>query len=256
MTKKHIHLIYRIVLSIALIFAGICLMAACICIYQSGGEQIYTPQKVAAAFAPISLPVYIALVLTFGGFVLDIALPLEKKRIPVEKQYALMLSKAYEKADMEQCEPELQKKICRQRNTRRLHWLITLALLLVGMVIAAGYGLNAKHYHEELSHATDSVIGLVWWLLPCTVIPFGYGIFSTYYSRASVRRELELVKQVPKKAAKSEAAPQKPACKLLYIRLAVLGIALGILVGGFIAGGTADVLAKAVAICSECVGLG
>ncbi len=256
MTKKHIHLIYRIALSIALIIAGICLMAACIGIYQSGGEQIYTPQKVAAAFAPISLPVYIALVLILVGFVLDIALPLEKKRILVEKQYALMLSKACEYADMSLCEPELQKKIFRKRNTRRLHWLITLALLLAGMAIAAGYGLNPKHYHEELSHATESVIQLVWWLLPCTVIPLGYGIFSAYYSHASIRRELELVKQVPKKADKSTTAPKKPTCKTLYIRLAVLGIALGILVGGFIAGGTADVLAKAVAICTECVGLG
>lgn len=83
------------------------------------------------------------------------------------------------------------------------------------------------------------MIGLVWWLLPCTVIPFGYGIFSAYFSRVSIRRELELVKQVPKKEVKSEAAPVRPACKLLYVRLAILGIALGILVGGFISGGTA-----------------
>ncbi|MBQ8769226.1 MAG: thioredoxin [Oscillospiraceae bacterium] len=49
---------------------------------------------------------------------------------------------------------------------------------------------------------------------------------------------------------------EKADRKLLYIRLAVLGLALGVIVGGFVAGGTADVLAKAVAICTECVGLG
>ncbi|MBQ2892667.1 MAG: thioredoxin [Oscillospiraceae bacterium] len=43
---------------------------------------------------------------------------------------------------------------------------------------------------------------------------------------------------------------------MFYARLAILGIALVLIIGGYIAGGTADVLAKAVAICTECVGLG
>ena len=43
---------------------------------------------------------------------------------------------------------------------------------------------------------------------------------------------------------------------LLYLRLALLCVGIGILVYGFFAGGTADVMTKAVNICTECVGLG
>ena len=256
MSKKTLHLIYGIVLSFALIVAGLLLIAACIQIYRSGGEQIYTPEKVAVAFAPIALPIYLTLALVVGGFALNIALPLEKKRAPMEKQYTLMLQKAYEKADMTQCDPELQKALSRQQKLRRTHWLITLILLVLGMGIALAYGLDAKHYHEELAMATDSVIGLTWYLLPCTAIPFGYGIFCALFSRSSIRKELDLAKQLPKAETPAAPADKKPESNLLYIRLAILVVALGCLLGGFVAGGTADVLAKAVAICTECVGLG
>ena len=44
--------------------------------------------------------------------------------------------------------------------------------------------------------------------------------------------------------------------KLLYLRLALLGVGIVIFAYGFFAGGTADVMTKAVNICTECVGLG
>ena len=72
----------------------------------------------------------------------------------------------------------------------------------------------------------------------------------------SLRRELELVKLVPRAVSKSPVQLSNTNRKLLYGRLAVLAVALTAIIGGFIAGGTADVLAKAVAICTECVGLG
>ena len=99
------------------------------------------------------------------------------------------------------------------------------------------------------------MVALVWWLIPCTLVPTGCSIFSAYYCRHSAQRELELVKLVPK-----AVAPLSPAKKSgqaqMYVRLAVLTVALCLIVVGFTAGGTADVLAKAVAICTECVGLG
>ena len=54
--RKPLH----IVLSISLFVAGICLMAACVGIYRSG-DKPFTPASVAAAFGPISLPVFLCL---------------------------------------------------------------------------------------------------------------------------------------------------------------------------------------------------
>ena len=103
MNSKTIRLLYGIVLSLALVAAGICLMVACYGIYQSGGEQMYTAEKVAAAFAPIAVPVYIALALTIGSFLLHMLLPLEKEKRKIEKNYPLMLRKLHEKNDLSAC---------------------------------------------------------------------------------------------------------------------------------------------------------
>ena len=253
---KLFRLIYSIAVSVMIIVSGLLLMAACLQIYQSGGEQIYTPEKVEAAFAPIAVPVYITLALIVGSFLLAWILPTEKKRLPMQKQYAFLLRKAYEKADLQHCSPELLQKLEQEQKKRRLVLILALAAWVIGGIIFLPQACNSSNYSSELYLATDSIVAVIWWLIPCTLIPTGCSIFSAYYSQASIRRELELVKLAPKAANNPLPQAQKTDCKLLYIRLAILGIALGIIVGGFVAGGTADVLAKAVAICTECVGLG
>ena len=83
---KLFRFIYGIAVSIMLGVSAVLLIAACLQIYRSGGEQIYTPEKVAAAFAPIAMPVYITLALVAGSFLLTWLLPTEKKRLPAQKQ--------------------------------------------------------------------------------------------------------------------------------------------------------------------------
>ena len=58
-------------------------------------------------------------------------------------------------------------------------------------------------------------------------------------------------------AEKPTVLPQKKkVCSLLVLRWALLAVGIVLLVYGFFAGGTEDVLTKAVNICTECVGLG
>ena len=103
-TKKRIHTIYGIVLSVVAVFAGICFIAACLNIYRSGlandATQIYTRQIVAESFSKIAIPVYACLVLVIGGMVLDLALPIEKKKVKPEKNLPLILSRLQEKTDL------------------------------------------------------------------------------------------------------------------------------------------------------------
>ncbi|MBQ4641002.1 MAG: hypothetical protein IJB47_00085 [Oscillospiraceae bacterium] len=253
---KLIRLIYGIIVSIMTVVSGLLLIVACLQIYHCGGEQIYTAEKVAAAFAPIAIPVYITLALVVGSFLLALFLPAEKKRPQMQKQYALLLRKAYEKADLQICNTEILNKINQEQKKRRLVLVISLALWVIGGIVFLPQACNSSNYNKELHLATDSIVAIVWYLLPCTLIPTGCSIFSAYYSRASIRRELELVKLAPRVVNKTPQPIEKLDRKLLYIRLAILALALGVITGGFAAGGTADVLAKAVAICTECVGLG
>ena len=72
-----------------------------------------------------------------------------------------------------------------------------------------------------------------------------------------MQREIALVKQAIAEGspAPGEATLAKTCC-LGYVRWAILGLAIALFVYGFFAGGTKDVLTKAVNICRECVGLG
>ena len=86
MTKKRIHQIYGILLSVSLVVSGILLIIACIGIYLSG-DRPFTPEAVAAAFSGIAIPVYLCLALIVGGFILEGFLPSEKKKQQAGKQY-------------------------------------------------------------------------------------------------------------------------------------------------------------------------
>ena len=54
----------------------------------------------------------------------------------------------------------------------------------------------------------------------------------------------------------SAAAKPAAACRTAMLRGVLLVLALGLIVLGVLNGGARDVLAKAVRICSECIGLG
>jgi hypothetical protein len=99
----------------------------------------------------------------------------------------------------------------------------------------------------------------MYWFLPCLAVPFIYGIFAAYHRRGSLQKEIELVKQAIPGApavAKDETLPADRSKLFLGLRIALLVVAVGIMVYGFFAGGTNDVLTKAINICTECVGLG
>ena len=255
MTQEHIkriRLIYSIILSISLVIAGICLMGACVSIYRSG-EKPFSPETVAAAFSMIAFSVYPALVLVLGSFILDFFMPTEKKK-SYDKQYAMILRKLHEKNDV--CASAQADAIAAEQKHRKLHWAISIVLLIIGSVVFLTYGMNPANFHQSQINA--SMISAMWVLLPCMAVPFAYGIFAAYNAKRSMQREIELIKQAvaagcPKKNATSEA---KNINWMQIGRLALLGVAIAILVYGFIAGGTADVLTKAINICTECVGLG
>ena len=256
MNNKRIHQIYGIIVSISAVIAGICLIVACVGIYKSG-DRPFSPEAVASAFSGIAIPVYLCLALILGGWILDGFFPVEKKRLPPEKQYAAILSKLHNKADLQQCEPTLKAEIEKQQKNRKLHQIITMVLLLLCSVIFLSYGANGKNFDQ--SDITGSMARAMAWFFPCLAMPFGYGIFTVYYCRGSMQKETALVKQAIAAGAQA-SAPGTPAVSkgnmLSALRWVLLAVGIGILVYGFVAGGTVDVLTKAVNICTECVGLG
>lgn len=253
-TAKRIRLVYGILVGIMVLITGICLIAACIGIYRSGGDQIYTAEKVAQAFQGIATPVYLSLVLILLGFLLDPLLPCTDKKRKAEKNPAAILERLMSKRDLDSCDMQTKAHILRERKQRRIESVIVIAVLLVCSIGFLFYGANSANFHQTEINASmaKAVIILLCWL----AVPFGLFICVHYRSSASLQREIDLVKMIP--AGEKKPAPVKAASSkgLLAVRLVLVCVGIALLVYGFFAGGTADVLTKAINICTECVGLG
>ncbi len=259
-TKNRIHLIYGILLSIVAVIAGVCFILSAMSLYRAGlatDTQPYTVETISAAFSKIAVPVYLCLALVIGGWILNIFLPPEKKKPPVEKNLKLMLQRLQAKTDLSACPQDLRTSIEQQENSRKLHWIISGVLLAEASGLFLSYACQPGNWHE--TDFNGSMIRGFFALMICLVIPFIYIVFTTFYCRKSLNKQIELMRQA------STVAPckgEKPAnkncgCKLeSIVRYGVLVFAVAILVYGLCTGGTVDVLAKAATICTECVGLG
>ena len=167
-----------------------------------------------------------------------------------------ILQNLWKKLDITKCEPTLAKAIHKKRVWRLVLRGSSAGVLVFFSCLFLGYSLNAQHYPDDANAAVLQAMPL---FIVCLAIPFCLAVFTAYHKKISMRREIELVKQALADGASAEnstAAKVKKQTGVYAIRYTILAIAVVILVAGFCFGGTADVLAKAAAICTECVGLG
>lgn len=260
--RKRIHLIYGIALSAVTVIAGICFIISCYHIYtaglQSGAAQIYSRDIVAEAFSHIAIPVYLCLALTIGSFILHLALPLEPKKLIPEKNRRLILSRLQAKTDLQQCEPQLRLEIEAQVRSRNRDALISAIVLAVCSVIFLVYACAPGRWPEP-AQVTGAMVEAVFLLLACLIPPTACAIFASYRSRASLDKQIELMRQAASQApasASEKSAPKKALPVTQIARYALLLVAVVCMIVGYCTGGIDDVIAKAAAICTECVGLG
>lgn len=252
-TKKILRLAYYIAVTAALVVAGVCLMAACVAIYRTG-DHPFTREVVAQHFAPIALPVWISIGLAVLGFILRPLLP--ESPAPKADMSATALRRRAARTDLSACPANLTAAVNKERRQRRAHRIVTLALLAVGTAVFLWYALDVDHFH--ISQISPAMTAAMWVLLPCFGIPFAYGVFAAYCTRRSQKRELTLLGQAPTEAVSPAPAPTEAVKTrwMLVLRCGLVGLALGLLVGGFMKDGWMDVLTKAINICTECIGLG
>lgn len=245
---RRVHLVYGAVLSVVTVIAGICLIVQCLDIYRSGP---YSREIVAAHFAPIAIPIYLCLALVIGGFILKLALPLEKKRAK-GAQPAMVLDNLHQRRDLTQGAPEVIAAVSKEQRLRRRNTTIAWVLLVLGAIIFLSYGCNPTNFGTDI---TASMISAMWVLLPCLAVPFAWAVFAAYKARASMDREIELMKKIPA-GTPSPVDIDRETKVIRVLRIVCLIVGIAIMVYGFFAGGTADVLTKAINICTECIGLG
>ncbi len=256
MTKENlirIHRIYSIVLSIVIVIAGLCLIAGCINIY-SLGDSPFTRETIAETFSGIAFPVLLCLGMIIASFILVLILPYNKEKTQFEKPYQTLLHRLYSKKDFDKCDESLQNEILSLQKNRKRHIIIRTVLTILSSIAFLAYALNGSNYH--LPDINGSVISAMWILIPCVVVAFGYAFFVTIHNQKSMEKEIELLKTAPAQETEDEEITSSFDKKISYIQCALIAIGILSIIYGVWGDGVEHVLAKAVGICTECIGLG
>ena len=254
-STMRIHRIYNILFSMLIIIAGICLIIGVLTIYNSG-DQPFSRESVAATFSTISFPVYLTLVMAVISFIWEIISPSDKEKNPSTKDYPAILAKLYDKKDFSNGDETLQKAIKALWKNRKMHVIIRTILLVVCSAVFLLYALNSANFHQ--SEINSSMINAMKVLVPCSLISFAYALFVSVHNEKSIQKELELVKKLPTLGSSLDGDGEIVTTEnsLRPYRNGILVAAIILVVYGLLNGGTIDVLAKAINICTECIGLG
>ncbi len=243
---KKIHIIYGCTTAALIVATGIALILSCLDIYNSGPRP-YSVAAIAAHFNQIAILVYVTIAAILGGIVLNLALPLEKKRPKAIRDELEVLEKLKSKYEIL---PSGEKEVKKRMMLR----LATAAFFVGLMVYPAIYLLDASHFPIENLNGSIMKAALI------ILIPALVGLLLTFacslLEQASIRRETELYKTQGVKGQKTEVATPAKINTVVIMRCVLAVAAVSFIAYGIYNGGLDDVLAKAVAICTECIGLG
>lgn len=246
-------MIFRWLTAVLVIAVGILLIVSCLDIYNSGANP-YTPEAIALRFSRICIPIYITVACVIAGIGLSLLFPdnTKQRRAPQREQVILqrLRDKTGELDATAQilCDAEVRR--------RRIALICAIAAFTALMIYPLIYFLNFNHFTEESLNSD---------IIKATIIVLGHAsvglVICWIYqltAKASMQREINVYKKSLASGNKKSSAsviPQKKDYTGL-IRWSLLGIACLLIVLGMINGGATDVFKKAVAICTECIGLG
>lgn len=253
---KKIHLIYGCIAAVLIVALGIALILSCLNIYNSGPRP-YTPESIGTHFQRIAVLAYVCIAVALGGIILNLALPTEKQKPKANRDVLEAMNRLKTKA------PELSEQSAqaarKEQHNRLLYRLGTALIFAALMVYPAIYFMDGSHFtitslNEDIRNAVCIAL-----------IPAFAGLMLCFVCSLLEIRSISRETDIYKKAiadAKGTATPSHENTTshklntILITRCVLLGVAVCFIVLGILNGGMKDVLDKAVAICTECIGLG
>ena len=197
------------------------------------------------------------------GIVLRLIYPAEavKPRASVDKK--AQLNRLERRLNTDACDVSALSAIQQEQKFRTL---LTVAAAVLSVAAALPSAIRILFLTEYDMEYNARVIESVAWILPATLMVMGICTAFLYLRDASLNRQTDLVKAAIKATAevgaaspaeKKTKAPEKSnKTVVLGLRIALLAASVILIVAGIFNGGVADVFAKAINICTECIGLG
>ncbi len=258
-------LVYEVVFALLSTAVAVLLILQVADIYFNGGESPYTVESIKQHFNEIAPVIYVWIAFILGGFILFEALPVKEKKGKVDVYYTFtcLEKKLLEKDISASEEGKLYQK-------QKLTSVIVKFACGVAIGISIAFSLaflldatNFKNQNQNLEVAKASL-----YLLPFVVasfaLPIGVVIFENVMAKKQMPIVRKLVKEGKEGASKNKLQVIKGKISQFFndkntvfaLRLAVAVVGTVLTVYGLATGGSAGVLAKAITICRQCIGLG
>ncbi len=268
MSKSKIKGISVLITSALIILLGIAFIVCTAHLYFTGGARPYSRERVGEYLSILAVPSLITLVSIITSFVLVIIYGEDKSEVRADLT-GPTLKRLTERLDLDGCPEDIKGAILLERKKRRLALIFEASFIAIFAIVMAVFLLNFKRFTLDSYNADIIETALI--ILPLAVGIIGVICVKYYFDRESKKRELLLVREGLAQGAKADGSKDvTPMCKckllaslsansdklLLISRAAIIAVALVFVVAGILNGGMADVLGKAVRICTECIGLG
>ena len=259
--KKLIYMIYGIIQSVLLVVCGVCLMIACLSIYD-GGKGTFSREAVAVQFQRFMIPIILCLVGLVAGMVLSLILPRHASKVKGQMNPSDSIRRIESRMDPAGCPPQLLRARKNEKHLRLVLRLLASVVCVVVAVPCAIHLFDLSNFDDIGKGLTEDILAAMMLVLPAAAVGLSAWVVVTLACHYSFKRELEIVKAMIKaspnqeKSTPAQVNDRRERMILLAVRGTVLVVAVVFIVLGIFNNGMNDVLEKAIRICTECIGLG
>ena len=257
MTNTKYGKILAIATAVCVILLGIAFITCCTHLYFTGGDNPFSRESVGEYLAILAVPSFITIALAIGGFVF--AYVNKTKDDELAKRTNLEILESFKSRFLfDSFDDETKANVLALKKKRDTVSIIAIAVSAVCAVIALVYFFFIGDFSNE-NHNREIISALAL-VLPMTAVASAIHVIRLYVIEKCAKEEYDLLRASVKKhgvpALAETPAKEKPISANNVAKCVILAVAVVFVLIGIFNGGVADVLSKAVKICTECIGLG
>ena len=258
MTNPKLGKILSIVGTVFIVLTGIAFIFCTAHLYFTGGSNPYSRESVGKYLSYLALPSIITILFILGGLIYN-TVTRTSSEDGFKRSESEMLYGYAKRFDIEKLDEKTRESVIYERNSRFGTKVYFYTITALFTTFAFAYILFIAEFSVE--NLSSDVIRAFSISLPLVAAGVAALTVCAILCESSAGRERKLLLDAVKNGYKpalpvTEEICDKDVKRAKIVRYVIIGIAVLLIVLGIFNGGMDDVLAKAVKICTECIGLG
>jgi len=253
--KAKILFIVKLVSTILTGGMGILLIAALGDIYFASPDNDPFNTASISAHSPYFITVLVLFLVVLCASILSaIFLPKEKRTFDKRGKQEFLNQLRYYKESSAFKEEEKKEVAAIQKKRHILLWITSIVSFAL-FVFPLAYVCNPAHFSAYGDLASEA-IALAIHTLPFLLVIYILFLIYSFLNDKELEKEIKLYRKLPLKKEKSEKDEKKEKLLKTILQASILVLAITFILVGAVRGEAESVMAKAINICTECIGLG